>query len=141
MKNKNQSLINTISRNKTANFAFGISKLLIFFLLFSASGMRAQAGGGPQGIAPYPALELGQVMLIDENDPDWAPAMEQAAVVRTEIQNALNQNPNVEPQQYVICSGDICCWSETRTVNGVTIRWTVCVNTNSGKILSSKVTQ
>jgi hypothetical protein len=130
MKNKRTTLIDAITKKRSACLTMRITKAVILFLLFAVSGMKGQT---PPTVAPYPATELGQTMLIDESSEYWTPAMDQASTVRAELQAFIDHNPGIDPVMSWSCVGDVCCRTEPVTINGTTYYITVCFN-NSGSL-------
>ncbi len=138
MKNKTLSVIRMIVKKKISPVALGVCKLLVFVLLLSAGSIKAQCP--PQSVVPYPAVGLGQQLLINPNSPLWTPMMDQAATTRAMAQDFIDNNPCADPVDQKSCIGVVCCRT-SRIMNGFGgYNWvTVCWNDITDEILCTKV--
>ncbi len=89
--------------------AVKMGKLFMFMMLFYTGGMKAQSY-----VAPYPATDLGQSLLISSTHPDWTDMQTAAASVRAETQDYIDNCTGTCPPPTTIqegCSGDVCCYT------------------------------
>lgn len=129
-------MIRVIAKNKKASLALGVSKLVLFVLLFSSGSWKAQCT--PPTIAAFPAVELGQTLLIDVDDPMYNEVMEKAAISRATAEAYFNDNP-CDPNYHVNpCPGEpVCCITKKHHIDPVTEAWvyiTICWHNGSQSV-------
>lgn len=130
MKNEKSLMTNTARKVRTSNPIFGFSKFALFFLLFSAIGMKGQSTSEPPIVLPYPAMEIGQKMIIDPTSSVWSTVMEQSNKSRAQAQAYISANAGSTDPSWVAvaCVGDICCTTEAIWFAGVVTYYTDCMN-------------
>jgi hypothetical protein len=100
---------------KTAKAAAVLCQLVVFFFLCSAASMKAQCA---PIVAPYPATDLGQTLLINQGNPLYTPMMQTANSTRAAAQAYINNNPCGGPTEWINCygpNGNLCCETVYKT--------------------------
>jgi hypothetical protein len=138
MKIQKLTMIERITKTKQPMLFLKMGKLSLFLLLLLASKMNAQQ---PK-VKAFPALDIGQRMLITQSSPLWTDAMSASSITRSRVQSYLNACPsNCQPTNAMSCVGQVCCKTEPVKLNGDWVYLTVCWNNTNGNFICSKITQ
>lgn len=122
---------------KKSNLKLRVFKLLVFIAMLSANNIKAQCNA--PSVLPFPAVQYGQVLVIDQSNTMYSPMMESANKTSSDAQVAVNANP-CTTSDYVSCVGNVCCSTTVQPgVNGGYVYVTICWNNLNGELLHTGI--